>query len=178
MSDSDSDKSKKGPLNYEIDRMPMAAVFGGAAGLFVLLAVVFGVVWILVQKWTDEPWPQPAPPAPPSATARWNDLPPQLQIAPGTDLVHLRQVEHARLHAVRWTDDSHTYATIPIEETMKLMGEAAAKGQLATLLPPPQPATPLDLQNQKSGAVAAPASPAPAQAAAPPAPMPAPVPQP
>jgi hypothetical protein len=148
------------PSHYEIDRLSKKAIFGGALGLFVLLGAVLAIVWMLVRDWTREPWPQPGPPAPPAEAGRWNTAAPQLQVDPGMDLAQMRKIEKARLHAVGWTDASHTYATIPIEEAMRLMGEAAAEGRLGALLPPPQPATPLELQNQKSRALAEPVPPA------------------
>jgi hypothetical protein len=134
--------------HYEKPQLRAKAFVIGIGSFFSFVALLYLVVWHLAGTWTHGGQPFHAPPAPASADARWTTQAPQLQINPGTDLQKLRQIEYQRLHTVRWTDDA--YAAIPIEDAMRLMAIAAAKGQISTLLPAPQPATPLELQNQKS----------------------------
>jgi hypothetical protein len=149
------------PSHYEKTQLGGRPFVVGIISFFVFMALVFGVVWMLLQHWSLEPWPQRQPPAPASADVRWNTQMPQVQIDPGLDLARVRRMEDQRLHALRWNDAAHTYATIPIEDAMKLMTDAAAKNELSTLLPAPLAATPLELQDQKSRETAPPQVPNP-----------------
>lgn len=132
----------------------------GVFCFFLLMGVILFVVGGLTVSWTHQSWPPTGPVAGPQSDSRWNNKAPQLQINGDVDLAHLRQREYQRLHTVNWTDDSCTYASIPIDRAMSLMVQAEANHQLNQLLPEPKPATSIELQNQKSGTVApAPKSP-------------------
>jgi hypothetical protein len=136
--------------HYEKPQVPGRPFIIGVISFFALMTLIFGVVWMLAGTWTHGGRSFREPPSPPSADPRWAMQPPQLQIDPEIELQKLRQIEYQRLHTVKWSDGTHAYACIPIEDAMQLLGNAAAQGQINSLLPPPQPATPLDLQNQKS----------------------------
>jgi hypothetical protein len=136
--------------HFEKPALPARPFIIGIVSFFVMLALIFVVVWNLAIIWTHGGHVFYAPPAPPAADSRWATESPQLQIDPNIDLQTLRQIEYQRLHTVRWTDGSHAYAAIPIENAMQLVSSAAAQNQLNTLLPAAKPATPIDLQDQKS----------------------------
>lgn len=140
--------------HYEKPQLQGRPFMIGVWVFFGTLTLILIVVWQLAHIWTHGGRAFRIAPAPPTADTRWATQPPQLQIDPAADLQKLRKIEYQRLHTARWLDDSHSYATIPIETAMQLLESATAPGQINTLLPPPQPATPLDLQNQKSRAAA------------------------
>ncbi len=138
------------PSHYEKTHLHGRPFIIGLIGFLILMLVVYVVVFGLLQGWSRQPWPRPHAPRAPQETERWNAQAPQVQIAPELDLARVRAAEDARLHARHWNDAGHAYATIPIDEAMGLLAGAAARGQVATVLPAPQPATPLELQDQKS----------------------------
>lgn len=148
--DSPDGSNKEMPSHYEKPHLPGRPFVIGAIAFFILMLVLYAVVWGLLDHWMEHAWPYRESPSPPFAESRWNTQAPQVQADPGPDLARLRQVEYRRLHTQRWIDASHAYASIPIEDAMKLLAQAAAVGQLTTVLPAPQPATPLQLQDQKS----------------------------
>jgi hypothetical protein len=152
---------EKMPSHYEKSHLSGRPFIIGVVAFFILITGIFTTVWGLVEHWSGQTWPHRAPPAPPSATAGWDTRVPQIQIDPDIDLANLRQLEFRRLHAPYWTDASHTFATIPIEDAMNLLANAAAKGQLLAVLPAPQPATPVQLQDQKSREISPPQAPNP-----------------
>jgi len=119
----------------------------------VLLLVICGA---LTGWWTGGKFPAQGPDRGATADPAWDKGPPQLQTHPDVDLAVVRKEEYQNLHTVRWTDAGHTYATIPIEDAMSMLAQAAAAGQTGQLLPAPKSATPVDLQVQKSGALAPP----------------------
>jgi len=121
-----------------------------SAGFYVFMAVMFLVLARLTISWTHGVWPPRAPVPPAQSAPGWNSSPPQLQTDAAGDLQRWQQYEYQLLHTTRWTDDTHRYATIPIEKAMDLVANAAAGHRLDQLLPAPQPATPIELQNQKS----------------------------
>jgi hypothetical protein len=120
------------------------------AAFFVLMAIIYFAVGGLAISWTHHVWPPQGPVLPPEASAGWNDNPPQLQTRASVDLEHLRDLEFRNLHATTWTDSSRTYAKIPIERAMELMTQAQAENRLDQILPRVKPATPIELQSQKS----------------------------
>jgi hypothetical protein len=138
------------PSHYEKTHLKGRPFLIGAACFFVFAALLYVLIAVLLQHWSREPWPLRQPPAAPGLDSRWDDRAPQLQVDPAVDLATLRAAENQHLHALHWNDATHAYATIPIEDAMKLVAETAAKNQLNTLLPAPQPATPIQLQEQKS----------------------------
>ena len=142
---------EKRDSNYEQTHLRGKPFIVGAIGFAVFFLAAFGVVRTLVQDWSFGTVPPHHASLPPSADPRWNTEAPQVQIDPALDLAKVRQTEERRLHTLRWNDAAHTSATIPIEEALKLMSDAATKGELGSLLPSPKPATPLELQVQKSG---------------------------
>lgn len=156
-----SEPQKEMPSRYEKPSLEGKPFVIGAICFFVLMLAIFGVAWGLLRHWSNKPWPRHGPPASPLADTRWKLKAPQIQIDPAIDLKNLRQSEARRLHTLRWNDASHAYATIPIEAAMKLLSDAAAKNQLTTVLPAPQPATPVQLQDQKSREAATPQLPNP-----------------
>ena len=140
------------PLGHEVTHWHARPFILGIIYFLVFMGLVFLIVGGLTTSWSHHVWPPSGPVTGPQTTPGWNNTPPQLQINAPRDLQHLRQLEDQRLHSVKWTDDTHAFATIPIEQAMALVAQADAKHQLTQLLPAPQPATPEQLQNQKSGA--------------------------
>jgi hypothetical protein len=120
------------------------------AGFVVLMGIIYFVVGGLTVSWTHHVWPPQGPVLPPETSAGWNDNPPQLQTHAALDLQHLRDLEFRHLHTTNWTDSSRSYAEIPIERAMELLTQAQAENRLNQVLPPVKPATPIDLQKQKS----------------------------
>ncbi len=119
-------------------------------GFFLFMAVMFIVLAVLTSSWTHGIWSPHGPLTGPPSGPGWNGSAPQLQTDPLADLQRLQTQEYQQLHSTKWTDDGHSYATIPIEKAMALIASADAEHRLDQLLPPPKSATPLDLQNQKS----------------------------
>jgi hypothetical protein len=138
------------PSHYEKTHLHGRPFLLGLAGFLILLLVAYVVVFGLLRAWSRQPWPRPHAPQPPQETQRWNGRAPQVQVSPERDLARERAAENERLHARHWNDAGHAYATIPIDDAMGLLAGAAARGQMATVLPAPQPATPVELQDQKS----------------------------
>ena len=122
----------------------------GAISFFAFMDLVFVIVGGLTATWTHHTWPLHAPVRDPESDPNWNRVTPQLQVHAAVDLRRLRQTEYQNLHAVKWTDETHTFASIPIEQAMALLAQAQTAAQLNQLLPPPKPATPIELQDQKS----------------------------
>ena len=120
------------------------------AGFSVLIVLADFVLGGLTARWSHHDWPPAGPVVPPQATPGWNDGPPQLQTDAALDLQQLRALEFEHLHTTRWSDISHAYASIPIERAMQILAQAQAENRLNQVLPTPKPATPIDLQNQKS----------------------------
>jgi len=120
-------------------------------GCFAFMLVLYTVMGGLTKNWSHGFWPQRQTPESPEAITGWNDEAPQLQTDASHDLAEVKKGEQAHLHAVKWSDASHSYATIPIERAMELYAHAEAYHQ--AVLPPVVPATPIDLQNQKSSAL-------------------------
>ena len=134
----------------EITHWPLRPFVILVVGFFAFLAIMFLVLGGLTMRWTHGTWPpQQATPGAES-TPGWNTTAPQLQPNPAADLARYQKREYEHLHTTRWTDDTHAYATIPVDRAMELIAEASAQHRLDQVLPPPKPATPLDLQNQKS----------------------------
>ena len=146
---------------HESTQVPGRPFVVGAICFFIFMGAAYVGVGGLLKHWSRQPLSALALPAPPTADMRWNMQAPQVQIDPTIDLAKVRAMEDRRLHALRWTDGTQAYAAIPIDEAMKLLADAAAKNQINTVLPAPQPATPIDLQNQKSREVNPPVIPTP-----------------
>lgn len=123
----------------------------GIICFLIFMVIIYMSVGAFTASWSFHTWPPRGPVAGPQATQGWNNAAPQLQVNAPMDLQHLREQEDQRLHAVNWTDDNHNFATIPIEQAMALLAQADANHQLNQLLPAPIPATPEQLQKQKSG---------------------------
>ncbi len=121
-----------------------------SSGFYVFMTLMFLVMAGLTIYWTHGVWPSRAPVPAAQSGPGWNASPSQLQTDAAGDLQRWQQHEYQQLHTAKWTDDSHTYATIPIEKAMDLVANASAGHRLDQLLPAPQAATPLELQNQKS----------------------------
>ncbi len=126
----------------------------GIVSFFIFMGLIFVILRWLTVSWTHHRWPKEILINAPQTDPRWNDHVPQLQVNAQMDLIHLRQVEYENLHTVRWTDPAHTYAAIPIQRAMIMLVQATANHRVNQLLPEPKPASPIDLQNQKSSAVA------------------------
>jgi hypothetical protein len=124
----------------------------GVVSFFLFMALMFVILGALTRSWSHHAWPLRGPISGPQADARWNRTAPQLQANPDLDLQTLQKAEYERLHATRWTDQTHAYACIPIEQAMALVAQAAAEHR--QILSAPKPATPIDLQNPKAGALA------------------------
>jgi hypothetical protein len=127
---------------------PFLWSLAGFAGFMLLMFTVLGA---LTRSWTHSFSPNPRQPSPPQARAEWDRDVPQLQVNPRLDIQELRRREQETLHRVAWATNAPGVAVIPIDRAMALLVAADARHQLNSLLPPPQPATPLDLQVQKSG---------------------------
>ena len=122
----------------------------GALSFLLFMGIVFVVVDALTMSWSHHAWPPRGPVVGPEPDPAWNKTSPQLQIDAPRDLQSVREAEERHLQALRWTDASHTYAAIPIAEAMNLLADAQARHQPNTVLPAPKPATPVELQDQKS----------------------------
>lgn len=122
----------------------------GIFGFFLFMGLILAIVAGLTMSWTHGTWPPSGPFRGPQSNPRWNNAAPQLQVDATLDLQHLRQEEYQRLHTVRWMDNAHTYASIPIDRAIDLLAQAQTNHQLQQLLPEAKPATPEELQNQKS----------------------------
>jgi len=134
----------------EITHWPIRPFVTLVASFFAFMALMFAVLGGLTSDWTHHLWP-PNGPVPDAQTSRgWNAAAPQVQPDPAADLTHWQQHEYEQLHTTKWNDDRHAYATIPIKRAMELVATASAAGRLDKVLPPPKPATPIDLQNQKA----------------------------
>ncbi len=134
----------------EITHWPLRPFVILVAGFFAFLAIMFLVLGGLTARWTHGAWPPHQHISSVQSTPGWNTTAPQLQPDPATDLSRYQKHEYDQLHATHWTDNTHTYAAIPLDRAMELIAEAGAQNRLDQLLPPPKAATPLDLQNQKS----------------------------
>jgi len=134
----------------EITHWPMRPFVILVAGFFAFLAIMFLVLGGLTARWTHGTWPPNQPASGAESTPGWNSSAPQLQPDPAADLSRYQKHEYEQLHTTRWTDDTHAYAAIPVDRAMELIAEASAQHRLDQLLPPPKPATPIDLQDQKS----------------------------
>jgi hypothetical protein len=134
---------------HDLTRWKLRPFVWLVAGFFIFMGVMFVVLAGLTKSWTHGTSTPASPPAGPQSNPDWNTSAPQLQTDALADLHHLQRQEYERLHATKWTDDTHAYATIPIEKAMDLIATAEAEHRLDQILPPPKPATPLELQNQK-----------------------------
>jgi hypothetical protein len=121
----------------------------GVICFFAFMAILLTVVGGLTVSWTNHTWPPHSPVENPASTSGWNTTAPQLETKPIQDLQAVRKAEYDKLHATRWTDNTRTFAAIPIERAMTLLAEAQANNQLNKVLPESKPATPVELQNQK-----------------------------
>jgi hypothetical protein len=136
--------------NREVTTWRARPFFIGIIAFYSFMAALLIVVGGLTVSWTHQTWPPRGPVEGPAARSGWNTTSPQLEIRPVQDLQAVRKSAYAKLHTIQWTDDSRSFAAIPIERAMTLLTEAQANHQLNTLLPEPKAATPLELQNQKS----------------------------
>jgi hypothetical protein len=133
-----------------------------AISFFAVMGLILLLCGGLTRWWTNGDLPKRTADLGATSDPAWNNTPPQLQTHAATDLADLRAAQYQRLHTLRWTDSSHAYATISIDDAMSLMTQAAANNQLDQLLPAPKPATPIDLQVQKAGAAVPPVQGSPA----------------
>ena len=136
---------------HEITQWHARPFIIGVVSFFIFMGLVYIIVGALTVSWSHRDWPPSGPVTGPQTTSGWNKAPPQLQVNAPLDLQHLRELENQRLHAIKWTDDRHAFATLPIEQAMTLLAQADADHHLNQLLPAPVPATPEQLQKQKSG---------------------------
>jgi hypothetical protein len=134
----------------EITHWPLRPFVILVAGFFAFLAIMFLVLGGLTARWTHGTWPPSQATAGAESTPGWNSTAPQLQPDPAADLSRYQKHEYDQLHATHWTDNSHTYAVIPVDRAIDLITEASVRHRLDQLLPTAKSATPLDLQNQKS----------------------------
>lgn len=108
--------------HHEETDVNVGAVFGFAAGLAALTAVVFVIVW-LVTVYFDRRERLTGPPTYPVAEGQGLRLPPEprLQTAPRADLADFRAREDALLDGYQWVDKATGVVRIPIGEAMRLV---------------------------------------------------------
>ena len=136
---------------YQSSPLRGAPFLIGAIGFFLFLGLVAAVCWLLTDRWSGRPTPA-RPEAPAQSDPRWTKEAPQLQVQPPAELAQLRESQDQALHRCQWTDASHAFAQIPIEQAMALLSQAAADGRLREVLPPPKPETPQEIhQGQAQG---------------------------
>lgn len=141
---------------HEITEWKSRPVLVGLGCFVVFMIVLYVVMGALAKDWSHGFWPQRRALAVPESIAGWNDVAPQLQTDAAHDLAEVKKTEQLHLHATKWSDAARGYATIPIDRAMDLYAQSSANHQ--TVLPPVVPATPIDLQDQKSATLAPAAS--------------------
>jgi cytoskeletal protein RodZ len=136
-------------MKYEPTHLPARPFIMAWLIFFIVLVVAAIAVWFLIVGWSRQADPYQSVISS-QQNPHWDKSAPQLQTEAAVDLKTLQDQEYARLHTMGWTDPSHAFAKIPIEDAMHLVVAKAAQHQLNSILPPTLPLTPLDLQNQKS----------------------------
>ena len=107
---------------HETSDVNIRAILTFGAGLILLGAVVYFVVWLLFGYLSRRENAASASPAYPLAVGQGDRLPPEprLQEHPRQDLKDLRASEDALLKSYGWVDKNQGVVRIPIEEAMRL----------------------------------------------------------
>ena len=140
----------------EITRWQGKTALISIIAFFVFMIVLLMVCGALTRSWTNGQFPAHRANPGPTADPVWNKAPPQLQTHAARDLADVHAEEYRHLHTTHWADATHSYATVPIDDALSLLSQAAASNQLSQVLAAAKPETPIDLQDQKSGELASP----------------------
>jgi len=108
-------------VHHEESDVNVPAVFGFAAGLFVVAAIVHVLVWLLFMYFAGQQTASGALPYP-LAAGQEDRLPPEprLQTTPREDLREMRAEEDAVLNGYQWVNRNAGIVRIPIAEAMRL----------------------------------------------------------
>ena len=111
------DKSER--VGYELQDAPAGRIFFIGFALLVLIGIVLGITWGLLNIFGGHP---PRPLNPPSTMMEQSILPPEprLQPNPVADLRKFQASEDSILHTYGWVDKKAGIARIPIDSAMKL----------------------------------------------------------
>jgi hypothetical protein len=109
-------------VSHEASDVNFRAILTFAAGLLVLGAVVYFVVWLLFGYLTRRENAASASPEYPLAVGQEDRLPPEprLQRNPRQDMKDLRESEDILLKSYDWVDKNGGVVRIPIDEAMTL----------------------------------------------------------
>jgi hypothetical protein len=109
-------------VSHETSDVNIRGILASAAGLIVLGAVVYFVVWLFFVYLSRQHQAAAGAPQFPLAVGQADRLPPEprLQVNPRQDLKDLRAVEEQLLTSYVWVDRNAGVVRIPIDEAMKL----------------------------------------------------------
>jgi hypothetical protein len=110
-------------VSHEASDVNIRSILATGAGLIVLGAMVYFVVWLLFGFLNRRESAASTSPVYPLAVGLEDRLPPEprLQANPKQDLRDLRESEGALLNSYRWVDKNGGVVRIPIDEAMKLV---------------------------------------------------------
>ena len=110
-------------VSHEASDVNIRPILAAGAGLLVMGAVVYVVVWLLFGFLNRRESAASASPLYPLAVGQEDRLPPEprLQANPKQDLRDLRESERELLKSYGWVDKNGGVVRIPIDEAMKLV---------------------------------------------------------
>ena len=119
---------------HEASDVNIRAIFGFAAGLATLGAVVYLVVWLFFGYLDRRETTASRDRRFPLAATQEERLPPEprLQTNPREDLKELRDSEDKALKSYQWVDRNNGVVRIPIDEAMKLTLQRGLASRPAT----------------------------------------------
>jgi len=134
-----------GRLNHEPTDAPLGSVERIIVAGIIVLAVSFGLMWLLLGMLRSQAERADTRPTPPAQAARAADTReplqrfpmPRLQEVPTMDITYFKQTQDRTLHTYGWEDKARGVVRIPIERAIEILAERGLEGAAAPGATPP-----------------------------------------
>jgi hypothetical protein len=131
-------------LNHEPTDAPLGSVERIIVAGIIVLAVSFGLMWLLLGMFRAQAERTETRPTPPAQAARAADTReplqrfpmPRLQEVPALDIGYFKQTQDRTLHTYGWEDKTRGVVRIPIERAIEILAERGLDGVAAPATAP------------------------------------------